>query len=157
MVETVQSGAKLDGSSEDTNAYFYVDTDGTYTYSTDVEQTFEYLDDWGNEVIANGDSTTLNYVDDNDDVHTITKLDNVVEYIQNDVGAVVIDPVQGESIKYKDVYATPDNQRNVFSIDEGQHIQVRTNQALANQSVVSFEWLSTLQDEYKENNISRII
>ena len=157
MVETVQSGTKLDGSSEDTNAYFYVDTDGTYSYSTDVEQTFEYLDDWGNEVIANGDSTTLNYVDDNDDVHTITKLDNVVEYIQNDVGAVVIDPVQGESIKYKDVYATPDNQRNVFSIDEGQHIQVRTNQALSNQSVVSFEWLSTLQSEDKENNISRII
>ena len=51
----------------------------------------------------------------------------------------------------------PDNQRNMFGIDNGQSIHIRTKNPLTNNSTVSFEWSSIRLSEDKENNVERII
>ena len=50
-----------------------------------------------------------------------------------------------------------DNVRNNFTIDNKQHIITTTKEPLAHISNVEFIWSSVLIDEYKENDISRII
>ena len=151
LAETFTSGSKLD-----TDNYFYVDTDGTYSYSTDTEMIIDYRDEEGNTVIDIGDETTLTYTDDEGEEQTLTGINKIVAYLE-DEGYVVVTPTLNQPIQVLEVIEVPDNQRNMFSIDEGQHIKVRTTEPLANQSIVTFEWLSTLLTEDNENQISRII
>ena len=57
---------------------------------------------------------------------------------------------------YEDV-VIDDEERNVFSIDNGEHIYITTVNPLSHTSEVSFNWTSTILDEFKENAIERII
>jgi len=50
-----------------------------------------------------------------------------------------------------------DNERNNFSIDNGQHIRVTSRNPIAHTSIVSYSWSSVLIDEERENDVSRII
>ena len=49
-----------------------------------------------------------------------------------------------------------DNQRNKFSIDSGQSLQIISSEKLASNTYVKVDWLSSLIAESKENLISRI-
>ena len=149
MAETVPSGSKLDDTSED--SFFIVDTDGTYAYSSDDELIREYLDDDGEEIINIGSSTVATI-----DGNRITGIDEIVVYLQ-DNAYDVIDPVLNEPLQVRETIEVPNNQRNLFSIDEGQHIHVTSAKPLNDRSIVTFEWLSTVMPEVKENNVSRII
>ena len=149
MAETVPSGSKLDDISED--SFFIVDTDGTYAYSSDDELITSYLDDDGEEIIDIGESTVA-VIDDNE----FTGIENIVAYLQ-DNAYDVIDPVLNEPLQVRETIEVPNNQRNLFSIDEGQHIHVTSAKPLKDRSIVTFEWLSTVMPEDKENNVSRII
>lgn len=149
MAETVPSGSKLDDVADD--SFFIVDTDGTYAYSTDEELTVPYLDDDGEEIINIGESTVA-VIDENE----IIGIDYIVAYLQ-DEGYNVIDPVLNEPVQVKEVIEIPNNQRNLFSIDEGQHIHMTSAKPIRDRSVITFEWLSTVMAEDKENLVSRII
>lgn len=45
---------------------------------------------------------------------------------------------------------------NVFSLDERQHLLIKTNNALSQVSDLRFTWYSNEIDEFRENNLSRI-
>ncbi len=47
--------------------------------------------------------------------------------------------------------------RNVFNINNGQHINIKSRNKLASITRVSFEWNSAILSEVEENNISRIV
>ena len=149
MAETVQSGSKLDDIVED--SFFIVDTDGTYAYSSDDELIRAYLDDDGEEIVNIGDSTVA-VIDDNE----LEGINNIVAYLQ-DNGYDVLEPVLNEPVQVKETIEVPNNQRNLFSIDEGQHIHVSSANPLKDKSIITFEWLSTVMNEDKENLVSRII
>jgi len=58
---------------------------------------------------------------------------------------------------YNDDEEAEDTVRNILSITNNQYFNIKSTDILPNQSVVSYEWLSTLMAEDKENNIHRII
>ena len=45
---------------------------------------------------------------------------------------------------------------NLFSLDEGQHLSIKTKNALASTSQLNFEWYSNEIEEVRENNLNRI-
>ena len=163
MAETVPSGSKLDDLDDDVyivetedgeqkeSSFFIVDTDGTYAYSTDDELIRAYLDDDGEEIINIGDSTVA-VIDENE----LEGINQIVAYLQ-DNGYDVLEPVLNESVQVREIIEVPNNQRNLFSIDEGQHIHVSSANPLKDKSIITFEWLSTVMPEDKENLVSRII
>ena len=155
MAERVESGSKLDDSTTDT-PFFDVDTDGSYVYSTDISNTSEFLDENDEPVINLGDNTTVTYHDDEGEALPVNGLDNVINYIKT-FGYEVPEPVLNEPIMIVDNIEVPNNQRNMFNIGEGQHIRIRSKETLGSESIVRFEWLSTLFSEDKENNIRRFI
>lgn len=61
------------------------------------------------------------------------------------------------SFVYNDDDEIQDNIRNILSISNNQYFTIKSKDILSSQSVVAFEWLSTLLGEYKENNVNRII
>ena len=134
MAETVPSGSKLDDTSED--SFFLVDTDGTYAYSSDDELIREYLDDDGEEIINIGASTVATI-----DGNRITGIDEIVVYLQ-DNAYDVIDPVLNEPLQVRETIEVPNNQRNLFSIDEGQHIHVTSAKPLNDRSIVLSDFFS---------------
>lgn len=97
LSETFANGEDLSG----VDAYFNVDTDGTFYYS---------------------DSNS--YEDDEENT--------IVEDI-------------------------PVDERNNFTIDNGQHITITSDKPLSHTSQVAFTWKSTLLAEERENHISRIV
>ena len=58
---------------------------------------------------------------------------------------------------YSDDSDIDDNVRNLFTISNNQSINIKSHNVLPNQSMISFEWLSSLIEEDEENNIQRII
>ena len=58
---------------------------------------------------------------------------------------------------YDDDEDTPDNQRTLITMDNGQHITMTSVEALPNQAIVNMEWNSTKINEDRENNVERII
>lgn len=46
--------------------------------------------------------------------------------------------------------------KNIFSLDEGQHLNIKTLKQLADVSIIDFEWYSTCINEKRENNIERV-
>lgn len=46
--------------------------------------------------------------------------------------------------------------RNIFSLDEGQFLSIKTLNSVADVSHIRFDWYSTRIDEFRENNVERI-
>ena len=61
------------------------------------------------------------------------------------------------SFSYNDDEDADDNTRNLLSLSNGQGFRIKSSNILPNSSMVSFNWLTTLVDEERENNISRIV
>ena len=151
MAESFPSGNKIVD-----NEFFDVDTDGTFIYTTDEDVKYEFTDENGDTVTDLGDSTTYTYTDNNGVSHTVEGISNVVSTIQAQ-GWILETPVLNETLKVLDTIDIPNNQRNMFSIDNGQHINVKTHKPISEQSVITFEWLSSLMEADSENMVSRII
>lgn len=49
-----------------------------------------------------------------------------------------------------------DGARNIFSLDEGQHLNIKTRDSLADVANIRFDWYSNRNDEYVENKLSRV-
>ena len=49
-----------------------------------------------------------------------------------------------------------DGAKNIFSLDEGQHLLINTLNSLSTVSKIRFDWYSNLVDEIRENEMSRI-
>ena len=147
---------------EVTNDFFMVDTDGTYMYIEDELLEVDYLDSEGHEIIYNG--TNVYYIDSNDakvylkdsegNLHTGA---TYTAFLEENNYTVSTPLVANEPIQIVTSTDVSPNQRNMFSIDNGQHIMVQSRNTLANVSEVSFEWASVLLDEFEENNVERII
>ena len=149
-----------------TDDFFMVDTDGTYMYIEDELLEVDYLDSEGHEIIYNG--TNVYYVDSNNAKVYLTYINDNNEsvrhtgatytaFLEENNYTVSTPLVANEPIQIVTSTDVPPTQRNMFSIDNGQHIMVQSRNTLANVSEVSFEWASVLLDELEENNVERII
>lgn len=79
----------------------------------------------------------------------ITDTDGTFYYLEDYVDTTITDnPV---------THHFNNNVRNNFNIDNGQHIRVKTRQALTNISNVEFTWSSVKIAEDRENKVSRIV
>ena len=97
------------------------------------------------ETFSSGESLSDDNLDENiGESYFITDTDGTYYYAE--------DYVQDD-----EVVTFNDSERNNFNIDNGQHITVKSRNPLTSKSSVSFSWSSTLLEEYRENNISRII
>ena len=154
MVESFGSGEPL-SSGDIYNDFFSVDTDGTYMYQEDEVIDVDYLTSEGHEVIYDG--TNVYYVDENDVHIDLGLATDFVAYLEESNYIVVTPLVVDEPIKVKGSIDIPDSQRNMFSIDNNQYIDIQTRNPLSHSSEVIFEWSSVLLDELEENNVERII
>ena len=50
-----------------------------------------------------------------------------------------------------------DTERNFFSLDNGESIHIKTRNKLSNNCNIKFEWSALLLEEYRENNVSKLI
>jgi len=169
MGEVVGSGDPLshnDIVGDVTDDYFMTDTDGTYMYIEDESLEVDYLDSEGHEIIYDG--TNVYYIDSNNQHIYLKYLDEnneeqlytgsgYVDYLEENNYTVSLPLVANEPIQIITSTDVPSNQRNMFSIDNGQHITVQSRNTLANVSDVAFEWSSVLLPELEENNVERII
>lgn len=153
MAEVFERGDKL---AEDiTQDFFTVVTDGTYMYNTSEVVEVDYLTSEGYEVVKNG--SNAEYTDSSSVTHTLDTLANYVAYLENNNYDVVVPTTNGDTIKVKALLDVPTNQRNMFSIDNGQYIDIKTRNTLGTASEVTFEWANVVSDELRENNLERII
>lgn len=152
MTETFSSGDNL---SDMSDPYFEVDTDGTFYYNAEtVTLTEEFKDDDDNKIkyVSSGTYTFKL----NGTTYTESDIDDVVDILQAR-GYDILEPVLNEYLKYQVTESVPIYQRNNFNIDNGQSILITSKNPLAQSSVVDFTWSSTIIDELRENNISRIV
>ena len=127
-------------SQDQSTDFFLVDTDGGYVYVED-------------------ETVIVDYLDENDDEVVFTDSDENNELIANleAEGYVVVEPTLNENIQI--ILDTGDDERfkNQFTIDEGQHITIKSREKLASIVSIGLEWTSSKLDEIKENAISRVV
>lgn len=141
----------------DDESYFVTDTDGTFYYSEDEEYIYEYKDPSGNTITNIGSSTSYTYYDFNGISQTLTGIDDIVDYLENELYLDVVTPVLNQTIKIRENVSIDDLKKNSFNIDNSQHIRITSNNPLAHTSKVSFDWSSVLMTEERENHTSRIV
>ena len=56
-----------------------------------------------------------------------------------------------------EVTTVDDEERNFFSIDNGEYIHIQTHNPLSHDSQVQYTWSATILPEHRENNVSKII
>ena len=178
LSEVNPSGSVISNNSDDD--FFTVDTDGTYSYVEDTSEWADFLDYQGNSVTWDGgywdDNTPSEYhgtlltveepsdEDDDGTVNLITykavasptdNTNEIYEYLIS-VGETVKDFVVGEPIKVREDYLMDDALKNRFTLDEGQHISIKSREPLSNQNQITLRWASSKLAEDIENAISRI-
>lgn len=134
--QVVRTGDRIGENQE--SDFFLVDTDGTYLYNTDDTLIKDYLDDNNTPVVYNGDDSIISEIE-------------ALGYV------VVKPPVIDTNIQIIYDVIVDNARRNQFSLDEGQHLKIRTRKPLTNISYVKLDWLSSKLIENKENAVSRIV
>ena len=169
LVESVESGDALMSGTE-AHDYFIVDTDGGYIYNQEEINTTWYRNDDDKIVIFLVDGMNdelafiqVEYADywNNDEIEIVygeteVEFEDLLESIVNE-GYTLINAQIGIPIEVDDTEYANENERNVFTLDEGQYFNIKTKEALSTVSQISFDWTSTLLDEFKENNVTKII
>lgn len=169
LTEVQRSGEKLDSlSSEDD--FFIVDTDGTYAYIDDEFEWEDVLDYQGDQVTWIGGSWnngvytgTVMTVENEDGSLTTLRavksetetVNEILEYLeeQNEI----VKPLEmNKPIQVYEGYTIDDNLKNRFTLDEGQHISIKSRQPLSNNNKIEVSWGSSKLSENQENAISRI-
>lgn len=172
LLESVESGDALSsiGQEETTEGqevdYFVVDTDGGYIYNSEAVDT-EYLKDDDDKLIfyVIGDASDLVariyelYGEDNVNITHCETDDEFDDYIDSLIvdGYTIINANIGEPISVDNTEYTNANQRNVFTLDEGQYFSIKSRDILSTVSQVSCDWAITKIDEDKENTVSKIV
>lgn len=152
LAEINSSGDTL--SSNSNTDFFNVDTDGSYAYDDNTSEWVEFYDDDGNTVVWLGDDTVL--TDTLEDGTQVTyKGEDVIIYLEG-IGITVQTPVLNETLKVYEEYTTPNGLKNRFTLDEGQHLSIKSKNPLSTINQVSITWSSSKLNETKENNIRRI-
>ena len=164
LLESVASGESL--SEDNTLPYFIVDTDGGYIYNEEDTEVTYYTNTDGKWVFyVEGESEELiskikeRYGEDNVDIRQLddeTEFQALVDEITTQ-GYTVISIDVGERIQVSDTNYSSDNQRNIFTLDEGQHFNIKSREILSNVAQVKLEWLSSKLIENKENAVSKIV
>ena len=139
----------------DETDFFIVDTDGTYNYIGDSGAWVYFFDENGDKVKWTGDTTTLTVTEEDGTVVTYTG-EGVLVYLE-EIGLTVETPTTNQYIKVREEYITANALRNHFTLDEGQHISIKSKEKLSTITQISFNWLSSKLNELKENAISRIV
>lgn len=145
LLESSASGVALSGGNQ-SDDYFMIETDGTYHYTEEEPATDYYLDEDGDKVVFH------NSTEEEADLSQ-----QLIEQIESE-GYTIIYPLEdGDYIMVDATFEVEKNQRNVFTLDEGQHLQIKSQNTLGKSSRISMEWSSTLLPEFKENAIKRVI
>ena len=165
LLESVASGDALSGGDQ-TIDYFTVTTDGGYIYNQEeISQTW-YRNDEDKIVIfvvensaeeiaeieAEFGSENIEIVTGETEADFEILLSEIVEQ-----GYIIVDANIARPIVVDDTEYSNENQRNVFTLDEGQFFNIRSRQPLSNVSEVDYTWASTLISEFKENAVSKIV
>ena len=156
LAEINSSGDSL--SQNEQSAFFIIDTDGTYAYDEDDGDWEDYLDENGEPVKWIGDNTTLTVtdIDDEGQEYSVTYTgEEVPVYIQTE-GYTVETPVLNQNIRVYEEYTVQSDLKNIFTLDEGQHLSIKSKNALSTINQISISWSSSKLSENKENNIKRI-
>ena len=165
LLETVASGDSLTSTSEE-HDYFIVDTDGGYIYNGEEIQSTWYTNEDGKIVIfiVEGSEYDRNRIEEeyqDYDIVIVTgetevEFEDLLQQIL-DEGYSIISARIGVPIEVDDTEYSNENQRNIFTLDEGQHFNIRTKEPLSQVSQISYDWTTTLIAEEKENHISKIV
>ena len=167
-----ESGTKLasDTPNED---FFTVDTDGTYKYIDDDNEWIDFLDYQGDPVKWVGgswsDTNPSTYtgteltVENDDGTYTTYRAvaskddttNEILEYLEN-LGEIVKPFQMNENIQTYEAYTIDDALRNRFTLDEGQHISIKSKNALSSVNQIEIQWGSSKLSENQENMIRRI-
>lgn len=153
LAEINSSGDSLSENSN--NDFFIIDTDGTYAYDDDHGKWEVFLDMDGDEVIWTEATTELVDVDEDGVQHTYTG-EEVLIHLE-DLGLNYETPVLNQPIKIYEEYITDATLKNRFTLDEGQHLSIKSRNPLSTVNQIIFNWSSSKLSEVKENRISRII
>ena len=146
LADTVDSGDALSG--EESSDYFIVDTDGTYGYVQDDSYIDDYVDDEGNTITWIGDETTYTVGDFE------YKGEEILIYLESQ-GYEILTPEMNKVLQFTTQIDIQN--KNMFTIDEGQHIRIRTKDPISPVSHFYLDWSSSKLNEDKENAISRIV
>lgn len=172
LLESVTSGDALsDFGQDDENVgnqtdYFKIDTDGGYIYNSEEIDTSYYLDD-EDKIVFYVDSDTAymipdiirEYGEDNVDIIQGTSDDDynaLIEQITEE-GYYIISADFGKPIVVDDTIYSNTDQRNIFSLEEGQHFSIKSRDTLSDVAQITYNWSTQMIDENKENAISKII
>ena len=164
LAEISASGERL-SSNNQSEDFFTVDTDGTYQYIEDETEWVDYLDYEGHSVVWIGKNTVMTVIDyDDEGDETLltlygenpeTKENDILNYLM-DTGEVFKEFELNKPIEVHVDYTVDDNLRNRFTLDEGQHISIKSRQPLSSVNQIEIRWGSSKLKENKENAISRI-
>lgn len=165
LLESVESGDSLVSETEE-HDYFIVDTDGGYIYNGEEIQSTWYTNEDGQIVIfivegLEYDRNRIEQEYQEEDIIIVTgetevEFEDLLQQIL-DEGYSIISARIGVPIEVDDTEYSNENQRNIFTLDEGQHFNIRTKEPLSQVSQVGYDWTTTLIAEEKENHISKIV
>ena len=165
LVDSVSSGEAI-SDSETAQDYFIVDTDGGYIYNSEEIEIDNYTDENGKivffvvgeaeeqvaKIIEKYGADKVNIIHGETEEEFLPLLDNIENEGYSILNAEVGEPIQVDGTIY-----TNENQRNVFTLDEGQHFTIQSREALSGISQATLDWSTSLLSENKENAISKII
>ena len=164
LLESVESGDSL--SNNDEIDYFIINTDGGYIYNeenthidyyyTEDDKIVVYLDfddeDIKQAIIDEYSNYSIKFVIG----ETEDSFNELIESIVNE-GYIIVSAEIGEPITVDDTEYSSENQRNIFTLDEGQHFSIKSREPLSNVSSITYDWSTMMLSEYKENAVSKII
>lgn len=168
LAETVVTGSSLSNNQDED--FFIVDTDGTYTYTEDETHWDEYYDyngmpvtwvggEWHGETytgtILKVEDEEGNIIDYHAKASETDDTNEILEYLES-VGETVKELELNQTIKVREDYTVDDGLKNRFTLDEGQHIRIKSRQPLSSINKIEIRWASSKLFENLENAISRI-
>lgn len=162
LLAEVQSSGDRISSDNVEDDFFIVDTDGTYAYISDDSEWEDYLDYQGEPVKWIGNETIMIVEDEDGNLITLKgkksdaePYNEILEYLEEQ-GETVKDLVLNENIQVYEGYNVDDNLKNRFTLDEGQHISIKTREPLSSINQIGISWGSSKLSENQENAIKRI-
>lgn len=106
---------------------------------------------------------TINVLESGEEFATYTYLDEDGEIVTNsgyfdvDTDGVYVYDRYSEAEEGEEPEEIDENLRTIITMDNKQHINIKSNQTLPEQADIHLTWNSTKIDENRENNIERII
>ena len=163
LFDSVSTGDSL--SDETALSYFTIDTDGGYIYNSEAIHTDYYRNEDDKIVIfvVRGDDALVEQITEEygDDVvivygDTDLEFEDLLATISSE-GYTIINAQIGEPIEVDDTEYTNENERNIFTLDEGQYFNIKSREPISNIAQIGYGWSSSMMPEYKENAISKIV